>query len=219
MTPNDVINNSIWGVLNNVHTALPGIVTAYDATKNIATVQPALNKNFKSGEMPLPILNNVPVMFPGGASFNITFPVNVGDYVLLIFIERSIDLWKSVGGQVTPKDPRKFDLSDAIAIPGLQPLNGDFSNRNNNDFEINFAGSSIKIGADGAVQIKTNSTIAIGSEIVELLQKISDTLAGIAAITVTVPPGELPPVPFPIDNALTFTTIKADIDSIKGTIT
>ncbi len=177
MTPNDVINNSIWGILNNVHTALPGIITAYDPSKNVATVQPALNKNFKSGEQPMPILNNVPLMFPGGASFNITFPVNVGDYVLLIFIERSIDLWKSVGGQVTPKDPRKFDLSDAIAIPGLQPLNSDFSNRNNTDFEINFAGSSIKIGADGAIQIKTASTVAIGNPVTEVLDMISQLMA------------------------------------------
>lgn len=216
MTPNDIINNSIWSVLNNVHTALPGIIKSYDPATNIASVQPALNKAFKSGEMPMPILNNVPVMFPGGAAFNITFPVNEGDYVLLIFIERSIDLWKAVGGQVTPKDPRKFDLSDAIAIPGLQPLNGDFSNRNNNDFEINFAGSSIKIAADGAIQIKTSTTVAIGNPTTELLQVLSTLMTYLqgAAVTGTTLGGPLNPAFTALVSAL-----QLQLDAIKGTIT
>lgn len=218
-SPSDVFRDSVYSVLNGIHTALPGIVKSYDATTNKATIQPALNKAYKSGPMPMPVLENVPILFPGGANFNITFPVNVGDYVLLIFMERSIDLWLSVGGQVTPDDPRKFDLSDAVAIPGLQPFTGDFSQRNNTDFVINYAGSSITIRQNGAIEIKTASTVAIGNETVELLQKISDTLAGIAAITVTVPPGNNPPLAFPIDNAITFTNIKGQIDSIKGTIT
>ena len=135
-SPSDVFRSSVYSILSNCHTAMPGIVTAYNASTNKATIQPALNKAFLSGEKPLPILENVPIMFSGGSDFTITFPIRPGDYVLLIFCERSIDLWKSEGGQVTPDDPRKFHLSDAIAIPGLQPFNGDFSNRNNQDFTI-----------------------------------------------------------------------------------
>lgn len=218
-TPSDIFRNSVYSVLNNVHTALPGIVKAYDPASNKATIQPALNKAFESGAVEMPIMENVPVMFQSGANFAINFPINVGDYVLLVFCERSIDLWKSVGGQVTPDDPRKFHLSDAVAIPGLMPFTGDFSKNNGEDFIISFAGSEIRIKANGDIQIKTSNKIAIGNEVVELLQNISETLAGIAAITVTVPPGTEPPVPFPIDNAATFLTLQSQIDSIKGLIT
>lgn len=218
-TPTDIIKNAIWSVLNNVHTSMPGIVKAYDPSTNKATIQPALNKNFQSGPMEMPLIENVPIMFQAGSNFAINFPINLGDYVLLIFSERSIDLWKAVGGQVTPDDYRKFHLSDAIAIPGLMPFTGDFSKNNGEDFIISFAGSEIRIKPNGDIQIKTASKIAIGSQAVELLQQISDTLAGIAAITVTVPPGELAPVAFPINNAATFTAIQSQIDSIKGAIT
>ena len=218
-SPTDIFRDSVNAILCNVHTALPGIVVSYDASENKATIQPALNKNFSSGAMPMPILENVPVQFPN----NIKFPILKDDYVLLIFVERSIDLWLSVGGQVTPTDPRKFDLSDAIAIPGLMPFSDVSGDYNNEDFIIEYQGSKIIIQKDGSIQINTANKVAIGNQTVELLQKISDTLAGIAAITTTivVPPGgiPLPGVPFPIDNALTFTTIKSQIDSIKGTIT
>lgn len=220
-TPSSIISESVWSVLSNVHTCMPGIVKEYDAATNKATIQPALNKNYETGPMDMPVLNNVPILFQSGVNFSINFPINPGDYVLLLFSERSIDLWKSVGGQVTPDDRRKFHLSDAIAIPGLMPFTGNFSNNNGTDFVISFGDSEIRIEPNGAIQIKTASTVAIGSQAVELLQQISDTLAGIIAITTTiaVPPGGIGPTPFPIDNIATFTAIKAQVDSIKGTIT
>lgn len=215
-TPTDIIRNSVFSVLNDVHTCLPGIVKSYNPSTNKATIQPALNKAFFSGAMPMPILENVPLLFPGGSNFNMTFPVNSGDYVLLLFSERSIDLWLSVGGQVTPNDPRKFDLSDAIAIPGLQPFTGNFSNNNGTDFVISFAGSEIRINSSGAVQIKTNSTVAIGTQTTELLQVLSTLMTYLQgpAVTGTTLGG-------PLNPAFTglVSTLQTQLDAIKGTIT
>jgi hypothetical protein len=219
-SPSDIMRNTIYSVLNNVHTSLPGIVKSYDPTTNKATIQPALNKKFMSGPMPMPILENVPIMFPGGVNFNITFPVKEGDYVLLIFIERSIDLWLSVGGQVTPDDPRKFDLSDAVAIPGLQPFTGDFSERNNTDFVINFAGSSITIKENGSIEIKTGNTVAIGNATVELIDVVSQILGMLgSAIPFTDPNVPNTPYSGPFNFAGTANTLKGQLDAIKGTIT
>lgn len=214
MTPNDIFKNVFNSLISNIHTSLPGIIRSYDASTNKAVIQPALNKKFLSGEMPMPLLESVPIIFPN----HIRFPIVEGEYVLLVFIERSIDLWLSVGGQVTPQDPRKFDLSDAVAIPGLMPFTSPGTG-NNSSFSIEFGGSSIAIQEDGSIQIKTVSTVAIGTQAVELLQKISDALGAIASMTVTVPPGELPPFPFPVDNAATFLSLQAEIDSLKGSIT
>lgn len=214
MTPNDIFKNVFSSLISGIHTSLPGIIRSYDSVTNKATIQPALNKRFLSGEMPMPLLESVPIIFPN----HIRFPIVEGEYVLLVFVERSIDLWLSVGGQVTPQDPRKFDLSDAIAIPGLHPFTSTYQG-GNSDFTIEYAGSKITIREDGGVEIKTASTVAIGTQAVELLQKISDALGAIAAMTVTVPPGELPPFPFPVDNAATFLSLQAEIDSLKGSIT
>ena len=40
---------------------------------------------------PLPVIQSVPVLFPRTKLSFIHFPIEVGDYVLLIFLERSID--------------------------------------------------------------------------------------------------------------------------------
>lgn len=209
--PSDIFRESVNAMLCNVHTSLPGIVKSYDPNTNKATIQPALNKAFTSGTMPMPILENVPIIFPK----NITFPIENGDYVLLIFAERSLDLWLSVGGQVTPTDPRKFDLSDAIAIPGLVPFTETYPDNNNQDFVIKYAGSSITIKQTGAILIDTASTVAIGTSTDELLKIVSDLLFQLS-ISVTTP------VTNPIAGGGplgVYDNLRTQIENIRGTIT
>ena len=65
------------------------------------------------------MIYNVPVLFPRSRKAAVTFPLEKGDTVLLVFAERSLDEWIEKGGnKVSPEDPRRHDMSDAIAIPG-----------------------------------------------------------------------------------------------------
>lgn len=213
-SPSDIIRDTVNAMLANVHTSLPGIVVDYDPLNNKATIQPALNKNFTSGVIPLPILENVPIVFPK----NITFPVRSGDYVLLVFIERSIDLWLSVGGQVTPSDPRKFDLSDAVAIPGLMPFTDTYPDNNNQDFKISFAGSTITIKSNGDILIETSNKVAIGTsgaEVLDILERVISILETSLTTALGAPIQQTPIPP----NGDTYTILKGLINSIKGVIT
>lgn len=222
-TIEEAIRLGVKSLLNVTHTCLPGVVITYDHTTQKATIQPSVRKIYQTGKTPLvqdmPILNAVPVVFQRAGSTSISFPLKAGDRVLVLVAERSLDQWiSSSEDQVTPQDPRQFHLSDAVCIPGLYPFSDALPLENNEDFVITHEESSITIKTDGEIDIKTASKVAIGTAAVELLQKISDTLAGIAAITTTVPPGSAGGI-FPINNAATFTTIQTQIDSIKGTIT
>lgn len=223
-TIEEAIRLGVKSLLNVTHTCLPGVILTYDYKTQKATVQPSLRKVYQTGENPLvqdmPVLNAVPVIFPRSGSTSLSFPIAKGDRVLVLVSERSLDQWiNSTEEQVTPQDPRQFHLADAVCIPGLYPFSDALPLENNEDFVISHGESRITIKKDGEIDIKTSSKLALGTAAVELLQQISDTLAGISSITVTVPPGSNPPVPFPIDNIATFTTIKGKIDSIKGTIT
>jgi hypothetical protein len=70
---------------------------------------------------------------------------------------RSIDEWMESRGNedtstFTPADKRRYSLNDAVAIPGL------YSKRSNlgpdpKDVELKFAGSSIKLRANGDVVV------------------------------------------------------------------
>ena len=108
------------------HTVIPGVVKSYDATTQTATVQPSIQFKRRDGEgviqnyTPDPIAD-VPVAFPGAGAYSITWPLAAGDLVTLVFAERSITEWKATGGtSVEAQDTRRFDLTDAIAIPALR---------------------------------------------------------------------------------------------------
>jgi hypothetical protein len=111
-------------MLGGVHTATVGVVQAYDPAKMRATVQPCLMRKYYDLPTPvkLPLLMDVPVLFFSTGSLHIIAPPDPGSYVLLVICERSLDRWLTSGGVVDPLVPRKFDLSDAVAVPGLFPL-------------------------------------------------------------------------------------------------
>lgn len=128
MTEVEMFKQLIEFRLADVHTAMPAHIISYNAVKQTVVVQPDLKRVFKrfNGEeeaSSAPILQDVPVYFPRGGGFRITWDLAANDDVLLVFVERSIDLWHQVGGEVDPKPRRKHDWSDAIAFPGLSRLN------------------------------------------------------------------------------------------------
>lgn len=88
-------------------------------------VQPLTNRFLNSGDIiEQPVILNVPVIFPASKKASLTFPVDVGDVMLCVFTQRSIDSFKASTGNstYTPEDKRRFSSRDAIAIPGLFPF-------------------------------------------------------------------------------------------------
>lgn len=124
------IKQGIDSRLKDLHTSMPAIIESFDAATQIATVQPAIKRIFKTNEgdtelltpSELPILINVPVQFPRGGGFSLTFPVAKGDECLLVFAERSIDNWHKNGGVQNPGAKRFHSLSDATAFVGISSL-------------------------------------------------------------------------------------------------
>ena len=105
--------------------SLPGRIERYDATRRMADVKPLVMGSYVDAAgvrhaEPLPVLTNVPVLFPGGGGFFVTFPVAVGDVCELRFADASLDRWKAMGGEVDPVEDRPHDLSNAVALVGLE---------------------------------------------------------------------------------------------------
>ena len=122
-TPEEAHAAQIEGRLKDLHTCLPGIIASFDPDTQTASVQPAIQRIFtEKGAVNLPLCVDVPVAFPGGGDFFLTFPVKAGDECILMFSERAIDNWHASGGTQTPAEYRLHDLSDGIAIVGLNSL-------------------------------------------------------------------------------------------------
>ena len=114
----DSRQTSIW-------TAQPGIITKISdlSGKLTVDVQPATQGKSRTPDgvttlVNLPIIPDVPVVFQRGGGYAMTFPLAVGDEVLLVHAARNIDGWWQSGGIAAPLDSRLHDLTDAFAIPG-----------------------------------------------------------------------------------------------------
>jgi len=144
----DVIRLAVSLAVAELHVSLPAKVVRVDLAKGQVDAKPVVKDvlNDANGNriaLSVPVVTNVPLVFPGAGGMRITFPVAVGDTVLLVFSDRSLDSWAVQGGEVDPLDDRHHHLSDAIAIPGLR------------DFGHAWKGvdaGTMTIGKDGAAQ-------------------------------------------------------------------
>lgn len=102
-----------------IHTAVPGTIVSYDPAKGQATVKPSMKFTTKGGNIiDYPQISGVPVLFQQhmGQQATVAFPVKPGDGCYLVISEQSLDYW--MYGQDTGTN-LKFDLTNAVAIPGL----------------------------------------------------------------------------------------------------
>lgn len=204
-----LLEEAIEGRLSEVCTAMPGTVENYDATKQVADVRPVFKRKYLDGHIePLPLITEVPVVFPRAAGASISFPLAPGDRVWLQFSQRSVDLWKQAGGKsVDPDDPRKFHISDAVCYPGCYPLTEPDAAASSTDLVILCGNAKINVQPGGKFTIKNKST---GKELFAILDSILTHL--IAAQVVTA----IGPKPFMPNTILALTQDQIDLESLKG---
>ena len=148
---------------SEMHVALPAQIERYDHTEQRADVPPLPRRAYVVGVVQgMPVVPDVPVVWPRSGGAQMTMPVRRGDTVLLVFTDRSIDRWLAQGGDVTPDDRRQHDLSDAVAVPGLVPF-ADFGDvepsENNDDVLLRYAGSKVRVKQNGDVEVEGSANI------------------------------------------------------------
>lgn len=120
--------------------ACPAIVIGVeDIQDGLITVQPVVNRFFPdmSYDTEAHIIE-VPIIFPSTMNTSITFPVNIGDGVLLIFCHNDIDNYKY--GLKEPHDPQTsayLASQSAVAIVGFNPYQESALNPNNYSNQLN----------------------------------------------------------------------------------
>lgn len=126
--PEEAALTAMQGLQSKMWTALPGYVVSVDLAAQTVTVQPTVkgvttDRGNAEALVNLPVLPDVPICWPRGGGFALTFPVAAGDEVLVVFASRAIDSWWQSGGIGAPVEARMHDLSDGFAIlaPTSQP--------------------------------------------------------------------------------------------------
>lgn len=143
------VNRTARKAVNEIHTAVPATITAFDIATGLATVQPRAKFKKPNGEtIDYPSVNDVPVVFPQSENVTIAFPIKPGDDCLLVFSEKALDYWQY--GKETATD-LSFDLSSAIVVPNMRTVpNAAMTTACNEDAAVIQAGDVVlKIRADG----------------------------------------------------------------------
>jgi Phage protein Gp138 N-terminal domain/GpV Apex motif len=163
--PEETLRVAQEGHQAEIWTAIPGIVSSVDLAKQTLSVQPAILGENLSAEgntsfVKLPLLVDVPICYPRGGGYVLTFPIVAGDEVLVIFSSRCIDSWWQTGGVQKAAEFRMHDLSDGFAIlaPTSQPKK--IANVSSNGVELRDEAGANSVKISGGI-IALNSTSQI----------------------------------------------------------
>ena len=157
--------------LADVRTSMPARVSVYNLATQTVDVEPLVREITETDsddiEEALPVISSVPVSWPRGGGFFITFPLVPGDTGQIVICDRSIDQWRTKGSNINtpgfgfavdPLDKRKHGLAGAVFYPGLSdslsPL-------------LDAHALDLVLGKDGgsSIHIKPTGEIHIGSAI------------------------------------------------------
>ena len=214
----ELILEGIRGALFDLHTGLPARVLSVPESGAV-DVQPLLRRTYvdeleQEQTVDLPPISRVPLLFPCGGGWSITWPIAVGDLVYLAFAERSLDAWKDAppGSSVDPLETRYHHLSDAVAIPALRPRSSPLPRYSQSALRIgredgsveleltaaglNLVGPQVKVGAGSAAMVKGEPLIqalnAIATAIGTLTPtNVSQVSTGLLATLAAAAPGIL----------------------------
>lgn len=181
--PVEALRLALEGAQADIWTALPGIVTGYDPAAMTVTVQPAVSGTLEDGRgrrrpLPLPLLVDVPVVFPSGGGFTLTFPVAAGDECLVVFSARCIDGWWQSGGVQPPAERRLHDLSDGVAILGIrsQPrVLSPAADASAVELRCDDGDDFVRIAPDGAITAQATESLVLRAPSVRIEGALSVT--------------------------------------------
>lgn len=158
--PDGVLRLALEAWQTKIWTAMPGIVEAFDADTNTASVRVAVMGQLRAlvngkrtgpyQNVRIPLLVQCPVQFGRGSGLCLTFPLAAGDEGLVVFASRCIDGWWESGGEQPQAEIRMHDLSDGFFIPGVSSKPNAISN---------VSGSAAQLrNADGTVFVEVSPT-------------------------------------------------------------
>lgn len=170
----EVVRRALESRLGDVFTTLPGRIQTYDTATQTADVALVVRRPLPTGEESdpvyeeVPVLPNVPILFPrgSGGAYAITWPLQAGDHVLVIFTTWSFASWRRTGETSDPGDLRPHHPGNAVAYPAMAPNDQALSQAAIPALVIE--GTEIRIGKNAA------QFIAMANKVLTELTKIKN---------------------------------------------
>ena len=123
-----MLREAFEGMMRSLMFCLPGRVLSFNATDQTAQIQCGIQRIINDVATDIPVIDNVPVQFPGNGQFYFWHEITAGTEGLIHFCERALDTWLDQGGSVAPHDTRILSVTDAFFIPGVRSRPGKIPN-------------------------------------------------------------------------------------------
>lgn len=122
----DVLNTLREGIFRDLRVSCVARVLKYDAQALEVEVQPIPADSYEDEtgarqSLPLPAITGVPLHGLEAGGFHIRVTPVPGDFVTLVFSDRSLENFLASKSEATPTDLRRHHLSDAVAYPLFGP--------------------------------------------------------------------------------------------------
>ena len=184
-------------------THYPGKIVEFDDKRQVAKVK-VMREQFSSTlyslytEYDFPILQDVPVQFPQGGGYFLTFPVKPGDNCMLDFCDKGISHWLYEGADKigayssgVPKAEyfRSYNINDAVCQVGYNPIPQAITNFNADATELRNADRSQRVTLlpSGVVEVISPTKILMKSPNISAIGNFSVSTG--ATGTFTTPTG------------------------------
>lgn len=178
-------------ILRSLNCVKVGKIIAFDADAHTADVQILFKRVLPSGLiLSQPVLHDVPVFTLQGGGAALQMPVAAGDQCVVLFSDRNLDAWFQNGVEAAPFNSRAHDLSDGIALVGINALTSTLATTPTDEIALTYLGAKVGLkGGKVTVQNQLQSLATLMSGLLATLAAITDannvalSPASIAAIT------------------------------------
>lgn len=147
---------------------MPGVVVSFDRTARTAVVQPAPQRKLVGKDWAdMQVIPDCPVSYPCGGGFSMTWDLEPGDPVMLIFAERNLTGWTGSNsvGTYSPNDQRIHDLNDAWVVPAGAPASVPLA-AGANELKIGMQSGTTSITVDrvaGSVTVDSTGNVDVNA--------------------------------------------------------
>jgi len=168
---NQMIETAMDSLSRSLRVAVPAIVEAFDPETQTVTCTPTFRQHFIDEDgieqvQNLPKIANIPICIPEAKGFSVTLPISKGDEVILLICDRALDGWFEQGGIQNQSTLRLHNLSDAVAIIGINSKPNTIQNYSTDKIQVRNIDATTALEIDGNGQLKAftqSETITIDS--------------------------------------------------------
>lgn len=178
-----------------------GKILSFDGTKKTASIQILFKRLLPSGAAAsYQKLLDCPVFTLQGGGAYVQMPIAAGDNCIVLFSDRALDDWFQSGSEQVPSSARMHDLSDGIAIVGLNAMNSsgpvtpsDKTIFSYKDQTIELSSSGLTLKASQSAEIDLTTVVAIKNNTTTLLTLMNGFITLLEAAQVQGPGSDVYP--------------------------